>query len=268
MWQYGKRMTAKEFVEYVKGNSRSRLTETHVHGTWSPSKKAFNGKNYRSLQDGMRRFHIHSRGWSDIGQHATIFPDGKVMTGRDINRAPASAYDHNDLDNDGVHPFMVEMIGNFDKGHDKLEGPQLAAAVYLVNHITGGRFRFHREMQAGKSCPGSGITRSWFEQQLKHGRCAGPFDRYQPGQLKEAPNGAKFTRTLQYVRGNQMTGSDVLAVQRRLGVAPVIKHGKPYGVYGPKTERAVRSFQKKARAKNPTGEVGDWTWGKLFGILK
>ncbi|SFS76034.1 peptidoglycan recognition protein family protein [Marininema halotolerans] len=268
-WKYGQLMTASQFVSYVRKQSSSRLTSTHVHGTWAPRKSDFNGKNHRRLQDGMRRYHMHTRGWSDIAQHATIFPDGKVMTGRNINRAPASAYHHNDLDRDGVHPFMIEMIGNFDIGHERLEGPQLQAAIELVQHITHGHFYFHREMQSGKTCPGSGISRSWFESKVRGVRkkASSPFDDYRPDQLKGAPNGAEFSRTLSYIHGRQMIGDDILAVQKRLGVKPIKNRmGKEYGIYGPITEKAVYAFQKKQGAKHPSGKVGDWTWAKLFGL--
>lgn len=92
-----------------------------------------------------------------------------------------------------------------------------------------------------------------------------PFDQFKPEELKPAPNGAKFTRTLKYVPGNQMEGKDVLAVQQKVGVKPAKdKNGKPYGTFGPLTKKGVEAYQKKHGIK-VTGEVGDYNWSHMFG---
>ena len=48
-----------------------------------------NGSNHAALQSGMKSYYVKSRGFSDIAQHFTIFPDGKIMTGRSLDRAAA-----------------------------------------------------------------------------------------------------------------------------------------------------------------------------------
>jgi Putative peptidoglycan binding domain/N-acetylmuramoyl-L-alanine amidase len=244
MWQYGKLFTnANDFIKYVKGNLRAKITEVHVHHTWKPSHKDFTGSNHRALQDGMKNYHTKSRGWQDIGQHATIFPDGSVMTGRNINVPPASAYGHNDGDNDGQHPFMFEMIGDFDKGKDKLQGPQLATAVAITRAFSDAnvnKIKFHREMDPHKSCPGTGVDKSWFVGLVK-GQVAKPSVPAYPGHLIR--------------RGNR--GNDVKLVQRRLGGLVVD------GIFGPRTEAAVKRFQKVNKLAID-GIVGPRTWAKLF----
>ena len=52
-------------------------------------------------------------------------------------------------------------------------------------------------------------------------------------------------------------GDDVVKLQQKLGVDPV-------GNFGPKTEAAVKAWQK-ANGLNDDGIVGDATWSKLFG---
>ena len=66
--------------------------------------------------------------------------------------------------NDGV--FMIEVIGNFDQGHDGLDGAQLASVVTVVETVQA-RFRlpvqallFHHEVpQTEKTCPGTSIDK-------------------------------------------------------------------------------------------------------------
>src|SRR4051794_27269712 len=93
-WEYGKLFNnSDEFINGLKNiRITSKITKVHVHHTYSPTHKDFENKNrnHRKLQDGMRDEHL-KRNFTDIAQHITIFPDGKVMTGRDINSPPASA---------------------------------------------------------------------------------------------------------------------------------------------------------------------------------
>ena len=136
--------------------SRS-VSEVHMHHTWRP-----NRAQYRGLAsiDAMHEFHTTERQFSDIAQHITIAPDGTIWTGRNWNKAPASATGHNGNAHSG--PFMFEMIGDFDTGRDPFDDPQRSTVLGVIAAVQG-RFRlppealrFHRQM-ASKSCPGSGI---------------------------------------------------------------------------------------------------------------
>jgi putative chitinase len=53
------------------------------------------------------------------------------------------------------------------------------------------------------------------------------------------------------------TGDDVVKLQKKLGVDPI-------GKFGPKTEAAVKEWQK-ANGLDDDGIVGDGTWKKMFG---
>jgi hypothetical protein len=169
-----KRFTLAEYIRYLKTfASKVKFSEVHVHHTWKPTQASWRAsKNKESVMLGMYNAHL-GRDFSDIAQHATIDPDGYIWDGRGLLMPPASAIDHNDSDNDLIHPFMFEMIGDFDIGQEKLEGAQLATVVGLVRAVmdlwklNDSNVRFHREMQSGKSCPGTGITKDWFLAQLK-----------------------------------------------------------------------------------------------------
>lgn len=162
------RYSLYDFIEKVlkPAVGKVKFSEVHIHATWKPTIAQFRKDGGLRLVQGMWRFHTGTQKWSDIAQHATIDPDGYIWDGRSLLQPPASSTNYNDGDNDHIHPFMFEMIGDFDKGKEKLEGPQLLASVGLTRAVVdlfGSKPRFHREMDTkGKTCPGSGIDMAWF----------------------------------------------------------------------------------------------------------
>jgi len=155
--------TTAELIEYCKSFAWTRaIKQLHIHHTWKPEKKDYNGSNGQTLQDGMRAYH-KSLGWSDIGQSLTLLPDGKWILGRDFNRDPASILGWNE------GAIAIEMIGNFDVGHDLLLHDQAEAlldfsAFFLVlKSLNEGNLKFHRDNpEAGKTCPGTSINKDWY----------------------------------------------------------------------------------------------------------
>jgi hypothetical protein len=96
------------------------------HHTWSPNYSSFNGNNHFQVQKNMKDFHVEERHFSDIAQHFTIFPDGVILTGRDINTTPAGIKGFN------TGCICIENVGNFDAGNDQMTEEQKQAIV-LVN---------------------------------------------------------------------------------------------------------------------------------------
>lgn len=146
---------------------RRQITEVHLHHTWRPNHSQYKG---HETIVGMYNYHTKTNGWSDIAQHATVAPDGTIWLGRNWNSPPASASGHNGSATFG--PFMIEMIGDFDKDKDVLQGKQLEAALELIARIqlrfnlSPDNLRFHNQM-SGKTCPGSSIDRQWLLKELK-----------------------------------------------------------------------------------------------------
>lgn len=151
--------------ELLKELDKYKYKEFHIHHTWKPTHKSFNGHNHIQLQRNMRNHHVNTNKWSDIGQHITIMPDGKIVTGRAFNKTPASMTGYN------TGAFMVENLGNFDivgtggynsLGYDKLEGKQketlLKLTKYFIDRLGENKIIFHRE-RSGKTCPGTGINK-------------------------------------------------------------------------------------------------------------
>lgn len=143
--------------------------ELHIHHTWKPNIKDFSGSNHAALQEGMRNYHINNRGFVDIAQHLTLFPDGVFLIGRDLNIAPNSSSGHRDDGSSWNKDFvlMVETIGNFDQEY--IPSDVWTALVKLAAEIKleGGEVLFHREMDSRKSCPGNLFIKENFMKEVK-----------------------------------------------------------------------------------------------------
>ena len=156
-----------EFVQWLDKNYGDyifkHISQLHVHHTWKPNHSNYPAYTTLGLHKNMRHYHMNTRGWTDIGQHISIGRYGDVVTGLPITSMPASAFGHNG--SSAWHPFMFEMIGDFDMGRDKLEGSQLETVLAISRYFhnkKGKPIKFHREMDPRKSCPGTGIDKSWF----------------------------------------------------------------------------------------------------------
>lgn len=116
--------SVKEFKSYMDKLSVTRkISVVQLHHTYSPAYKEFNGKNHVELQQGMKNYHVKTRNYADIAQTFTIFPDGKICTGRDINVAPAGIFGAN---SNGI---CIECVGNFDTNSDTMTEAQKNAIV-------------------------------------------------------------------------------------------------------------------------------------------
>lgn len=154
-------LTLEEFAALVdRFEFTRRIDAVHMHHTWQPDAAAYHG--LATIQS-MWEFHVKTKGWSDIAQHVSIAPGGTIWLGRDWNRPPASATGFNGTAQAG--PFMFETIGNFDVGEDALTPSQHDAVLLVIAKmwerfaLPSSSLRFHREMNPGKSCPGTGIDK-------------------------------------------------------------------------------------------------------------
>ncbi|PLS08010.1 peptidoglycan recognition protein family protein [Neobacillus cucumis] len=260
-------LTVDQVIQRLKGR---KYRYTQVHHTWEPSHNDFNGKNHLQLQQAMRNYHVNTRGWDDIGQHVTLMPDGLFVTGRPFNETPAGIVGYNE------GAFMTEMLGNFDIGHDVLEGAQLNSMLKLQHFLVtscGAQIMFHRE-HASKTCPGTSIDRDKFVSQAInygniHPTLVAAAHTEQPSAVplstssKSKPTSTSGPNLLQL--GD--TGPDVKKLQQYL-----LKAGEKlpkYGVdgdFGKETEAAVRSFQSR-HGLAVDGIVGPKTKAKLEAVV-
>lgn len=175
----------EEFKKYINSLKLSRTIKLiQLHHTYSPAYKQFTGDNHTQLQTGMRNYHIKTNGWSDIGQHFTIFPDGVIMSGRSMEKIPAGIKGAN------TGAICIECLGNFDDGGDIMTEKQKDAIVTAVkvlldkfglkgeNSVTyhgwwsasGTSLGNYSKSKSAKTCPGTnffgGNTRQAFEENL------------------------------------------------------------------------------------------------------
>jgi hypothetical protein len=163
-------MTIAEFEQWIKTRQVARTILTlQQHHTLAPSYGNFRGNNHFTLQAGMKSYHIHNNGWADIGQHFSIFPDGKIMTGRNLEWSPACIKGRND------NAICIENVGNFDNGKDVMNAAQrdsiIRASAAIVRRfalpVNADRIVYHHwfDLNTGartngnsgsvKSCPGT-----------------------------------------------------------------------------------------------------------------
>ena len=201
--------------------------ELHVHHTWMPDHATYfataaASEDERALarQQAFYDYHTKSRGWSDIAQHVTLLPDGRFVTGRDFGVSPASIAGHN------TGAFAVEMIGNFDIGHDPFKGAQRASMIGLARWFDSkGRYvRFHCE-NSSKTCPGTGIPKANFMQEVRQTTAVGGGGT--PGTILKPGDKGEAVRQLQ-------------TNLQKLGYSPGVIDGD----YGELTEEAVTALQR------------------------
>ncbi|MBQ4820719.1 SH3 domain-containing protein [Aquimarina sp. MMG016] len=160
-----KLLTVSEFETWIKDQNIARtILFIQEHHTFLPNYKHFNGGNHFDLQKGMKNHHVHTNGWSDIGQHFTIFPDGKIMTGRGLERSPACIFGNN---RDAV---CIENLGFFDHVEDQMTNAQKESIVKITAllckrfniPVTTDRIVYHHwfDLSTGARTNGSGVTKS------------------------------------------------------------------------------------------------------------
>jgi hypothetical protein len=153
-----------EFRDYLANNSFSRVINLiQNHHTFIPEYSHFNGQNHFSLLIAMENAHLE-RGFSEIAQNVTIFPDGMIALCRSFDRVPAGIMGAN------LHGLCIENVGDFDAGHDQMNAIQKQTIV-SVNALLCLKFNlipsletivYHHwfDLDTGQRTNGAGNTKS------------------------------------------------------------------------------------------------------------
>jgi hypothetical protein len=149
------------WLNSVSVNRAIRLIQNHH--TYEPSYADFNS-NHFALLKGMEDYHVKKRGFSEIAQNLTTFPDGTIAVCRSLNKAPAGTKGAN------TGGICIENLGNFDSGQDQMT-PAHRATIIKLNALLCNRFGlqpdsrtiiYHHwyDLNTGKRTNGTGTTKS------------------------------------------------------------------------------------------------------------
>lgn len=123
--------TIKEFEDYIESLKITRtINGLQVHHMALPDYDCFYKTNGKTEDELTRTVNLNSygvsKGWGCIAQHFNIFPNGKITTGRDINKTPVGITGWN------TNKICIEIYGNFDKNQDIMteEQKKTVIAVY------------------------------------------------------------------------------------------------------------------------------------------
>jgi len=137
-----------EFASWLDASSFSRVIQlVQCHHTFVPSYENFHQTNHFDLLEAMERAHLE-RGFSEIAQNLTTFPDGSVAVCRSIDTIPAGIKGAN---RNGI---CVENVGNFD-GLDSMT-PQHRDCIISVFALLSKRFNLSPD---SKSC----VYHHWYD---------------------------------------------------------------------------------------------------------
>jgi hypothetical protein len=123
-----------EFESWLSGlKLKRKILIIQNHHTWLPDYTTFKGNNHFKLLNSMETSHLE-RGFSQIAQNITTFPDGTVAICRPFEEMPAGIKGAN---GNGI---CIEHVGNFDKGKDKMTNAH-RETIIEVNRLLCTRFK-------------------------------------------------------------------------------------------------------------------------------
>ena len=111
MKQKGKYLlfSREEFADWLfRTMFRRKITLVQNHHTAMPDYESFHGSNHFILLESMETYHVEDRGFSEIAQNLTTFPDGTIAIWRSFETMPAGIRGAN------TGALCIENLGNFN----------------------------------------------------------------------------------------------------------------------------------------------------------
>ena len=194
-----------------------------------------------------------ARGWSGIGYHMVVRIDGRVETGRALDRMGSHVKGQNARKLGCVYVGGLRRATGPNIGHDTRTDAQRAAMARLTQDMLA-RFPIKRVCGhmdlAATQCPAFDVGRWWQEVNGLHISRPAPIDHTRP--VLSYPTIRRGSR-----------GAAVEALQRALSDLGLAPHGGADGVFGPATDARVRAFQRDKRL-TVDGIVGPATWAEIY----
>ena len=156
--------TMPEFEAWLMNRTFNRVIRlVQNHHTYKPGYEHFKGNNHFQLLQGMERSHLE-RGFAEIAQNLTTFPDGSVAICRNIDKVPAGIKGANS------HGICIEHLGYFDVGGDDMTAAH-RETIIKINAALCRKFNllvntnsivYHHwyDLNTGMRTNGSGSTKS------------------------------------------------------------------------------------------------------------
>ncbi|HVO61781.1 MAG TPA: SH3 domain-containing protein [Terriglobales bacterium] len=154
------------FASWLHGTSFSRVIKLlQVHHTFQPDYHTFDRvKDHFALLKSMERSHVIERGFSEVAQNLTTFPDGRVAVCRPIDNIPAGIKGANQ------HGICVENLGNFDLNQDVMTPEHRNCIIKVFAHLcrrftldaNSDSIQYHHwwDLNTGKRSNGTGTTKT------------------------------------------------------------------------------------------------------------
>jgi len=156
--------SADEFGPWLDAAAVTRVVRlVQNHHTWLPNYGQFHGTNHFALLQGMEDAHLE-RGFAEIAQNLTTFPDGSIAVCRSLDKIPAGIKGAN---TGGV---CIENLGNFDAGGDAMTAAH-RDAILRLNALLCRKFSlapstaaivYHHwyDLNTGVRTNGTGVTKT------------------------------------------------------------------------------------------------------------
>ena len=129
------KMSVNEFKNWIQRQGNYNYNGIQIHHTAAPSYANFykaDGSHEDELtrQNNMKSYHVNTNGWDDIAQHFTIFPNGVIVTGRNLANTTAIG-----IRGWNYNKICIEIYGNFDHGHDVMTNEQKQAVIAVYGEL-------------------------------------------------------------------------------------------------------------------------------------
>ncbi|WP_054635162.1 N-acetylmuramoyl-L-alanine amidase [Thalassobacillus sp. C254] len=213
------------------------------------TRRGLGGTNYLAYL----RFHVNDNGWRLGGYTFGVEPNGEILQGYDLDIITYHVGNYN------RHSLGIVLPGDFR--YEDPTSAQYKAAVELTNWLLDQLPRNdievvgHQEVPtyAWKNCPA--IDMNKVRRDVRNKKSSG-------GIVKGTSTSVTLPQLISpFMRGNDV--KDIQADLTKLGY----DLGEVDGIFGPKTDAAVRAFQKNAKI-TVDGIVGPQTLGALKDALE